>query len=122
MTSNHDTFIARVMSVHFSIWWPILSALTIVVVFLAMAAPMAAGLSSRTGRRNGGRIVSQRYRQTSCCDRGRYDNGASFTIVFCSIVFEYSAGYDNQSRGWSTGVIAVSETGIAGAGRWHSTA
>lgn len=46
MTVNHDTLTAQVASKGFAIWWPIVSALTIVAGLLAMAAPMAAGLAA----------------------------------------------------------------------------
>lgn len=46
MTLNHNPLTAQVTSDTLSIWWPILSALTIVVGLLAIAAPMAAGLAA----------------------------------------------------------------------------
>ncbi len=46
MTVNHDTLTAEVKSNGFTIWWPIVSVLTIVAGLLAMAAPTAAGLAA----------------------------------------------------------------------------
>ena len=55
--------------------------------------------SSKTCRRNGGTIVSQRYCQGRWERRGR-DNNSSFSITLGNVVIGYSDGYYDNNRNW----------------------